>query len=87
MRLILLLLLLAVSHADALHAVSSFDGRRGFLHRQPVVDGLVALVVQRAVQDALQPEVAVGLLSRWERRREEEGEARERQNERLGFRA
>lgn len=46
-------LLVAVSHADALQAVARLDGRRGLLHGQPVVDGLVALVVQRAVQDAL----------------------------------
>lgn len=57
-----LVLLVAVSHADALKAVSRLDGCRGLLHRQPVVDGLVALVVQRDVQDALQPEVPVGLL-------------------------
>ena len=62
----LVVLLIAVSHADTLQAVPRLDGRRGFLHRQPVVDGLVALVVQRAVQDALQPEVTVGLLLRWE---------------------
>lgn len=58
----LVVLLVAVSHADALQAVSGLDGGCGFLHRQTVVDGLVALVVQRAVQDALQPEVTVGLL-------------------------
>lgn len=58
----LIFLLVAVSHADALQPVSGLDSGCGFLHRQPVVDGLVALVVQRAVQDALQPEVTVGLL-------------------------
>ena len=52
----------AVSHADALQAVARLHGRRGFLHRQPVVHRLVALAVQRDVQDALQPEVTVGLL-------------------------
>lgn len=62
----LLVLLVAVSHADALKAVSRLDGRRGLLHRQPVVDGLIALAVQRDVQDALQPEVPVGLLWIWE---------------------
>lgn len=62
----LLVLLVAVSHADALKAVSRLDGRRGLLHSQPVVDGLVALAVERGVQDALQPEVPVGLLWIWE---------------------
>lgn len=51
--LFLVMLLIAVSHADALQAIARLDSRRGFLHRQPVVDGLIALVVQRAVQDAL----------------------------------
>lgn len=55
-------LLVAVPHADALQAVPGLDGRRGLLARQPRVDGLVALVVQRGVQDALQPEVTVRLL-------------------------
>lgn len=71
-RLGLIVLLVAVSHADALQAVSGLDGRRGFLHRQPVVDGLVALVVQCAVQDALQPEVPVGLLLIWGGRKEKQ---------------
>lgn len=66
MCLSLIVLLIAVSHADTLQAVSRLDRRCGFLHRQPVVDGLVALVVQCAVQDALQPEVPVGLLLIWE---------------------
>lgn len=66
MCLSLIVLLIAVSHADALQAVSRLDRRCGFLHRQPVVDGLVALVVQCAVQDALQPEVPEGLLLIWE---------------------
>lgn len=62
----LIILLIAVSHADALQPVARLDSRCGFFHRQPVVDGLVALVVQCAVQDALQPEVTVGLLLRVE---------------------
>lgn len=57
-----IVLCVAVSHADALQAVARLHGRRGFLHRQAVVHRLVALVVQRDVQDALQPEVTVGLL-------------------------
>lgn len=59
-----ILLLVAVPHADALQAVTRLHRHRGLLHRQPVVDSLIALVVQRAVQDALQPEVTVGLLLR-----------------------
>lgn len=63
--LFLVVLLVAVSHADALQAIARLHSRRSFLHRQPVVDGLIALVVQRAVQDALQPEVTVGFLLRF----------------------
>lgn len=62
---VLVFLLIAVSHADALQAIACFDSRRGFLHRQSVIDGLIALVVQCAVQDALQPEVTVGFLLRF----------------------
>lgn len=59
-----IILLITVSHADTLQAIPRLDSHCGFLHCQPVVDGLVALVVQRAIQDALQPEVTVGLLLR-----------------------
>lgn len=72
------LLLVAVSHADALQTVSCFDGSRGLLHRQTVVDGLVALVVQSAVQHTLQSEVTVGLLMKVQ----EEGESGEEGGER-----
>lgn len=58
----LIVVFVAVSHADALKAVARLDRRGSFLHRQPAVDGLVALAVERAVQDPLQPEVPVGLL-------------------------
>lgn len=61
----LVILLITVSHADALKAIARLDGHCGFFHCQSVVDGLVALVVQRAIQDTLQPEVTVGLLLRY----------------------
>lgn len=59
----LTLLFIAVPHGDALQAVRGRHGRRGFLDSEPVVNGLVALVVQCAVQHALQPEVTVRLLN------------------------
>lgn len=59
----LTLLFVAVPHGDALQAVRGRHGCRGFLDSEPVVNGLVALVVQRAVQYALQPEVTVRLLN------------------------
>lgn len=61
--LVLVFLLVAVPHTDALQAVAHW--RHGFLHHQAVVDGLVALAVQRSIQDALQPEVPVGFLFRF----------------------
>lgn len=72
----LIVLLVTVPHADALQAVARFNRHRGFLHRQSVVDGLVALVVQRAVQDALQPEVTVGLLLKVGKKKRRGGEGR-----------
>lgn len=58
----LTLLFIAVPHGNALHTVRGRHGRRGFLDSEPVVNGLIALVVQRAVQHFLQPEVTVRLL-------------------------
>lgn len=58
----LALLFIAVSHRYALEAVAAGDRCGCFLHRQPVVYGLVALVVQGSLQHSLQSEIAVGLL-------------------------
>lgn len=73
----LAVLFIAVSHADALQATACLDCCCGLLHCQPVVDGLVVLVVERAIQHTLQPEVTVGLLmrhkkERWVNRQREE---------------
>lgn len=54
--------LVAVPHADPVQAASRLDGQRGLLHRQAVVDGLVAFVVERPIRDALKTEVSVALL-------------------------
>ena len=62
------LFLVAVPHGDALEAVSSLHHHRGLLHRQAAVHVLVALVVERAVQNPLETEVPVCLLSGQSRR-------------------
>uniref|UniRef100_A0A803W946 Centrosomal protein 15 n=1 Tax=Ficedula albicollis TaxID=59894 RepID=A0A803W946_FICAL len=55
---VLLILLIAVLHGDALQPPALADRRRGLLHRQPVPDGLVGFAVQGGVQHALQSEIA-----------------------------
>lgn len=59
-------LFITVPHAQALQGPACLHSCCGLLHRQPVVDGLIVPVVERAVQDPLQPEVTVGLLISWE---------------------
>lgn len=58
---VLLVLLVAVLHRDALHASLS-DGGSGFLQGEPVSYRVVRLAVECGVENTLQPKIPVFLL-------------------------